>query len=246
MAEGGRILGAIRDELAAYVRPGISTGTLDEIAEGEILKKGGRPSFKGYGHSDNRFPASICASINDVVVHGIPSKTMILEEGDIISIDIGMIYKGFHTDTAVTVAVGKISDLKHKLMDVTKLSLMNAIEFARSGMRVGDISAAIQTTVEDAGFSVVRDLVGHGVGRSLHEEPSIPCFGKPGTGPILKEGMVVAIEPMVNAGGWQLTTDADGWTMRTRDNSPSAHFEHTVAITASGPVVLTGNTLGVI
>jgi len=239
MAEGGHILAAIRDSLASYVRPGVSTGTLDEIAEGEIIKKGGRPSFKGYGSGNNRFPGTICASINDVVVHGIPSKGIILKEGDIISIDIGMFYKGFHTDTAITVAVGQISSEKRKLLQVTQEALLTAIALVRPGVQVGDISYAIQQTVESAGFSVVKDLVGHGVGRALHEEPAVPCFGKAGTGPSLQEGMVIAIEPMVNAGDWKLTVDDDGWTMRTQDGAPSAHFEHTVAVVAGGHRILT-------
>ncbi len=217
----------------------MTTWRLNEFAEQGITKAGGRPSFKNYGGKKNPFPAALCTSVNSVVVHGIPSREVILKSGDIVSLDIGMEYKKLYTDTAITVGVGNISEQAKKLIDVTKKSLDLGIAQARAGNRIGDISHAIQTTVETAGFSVVRDLVGHGVGYDVHEDPPVPCYGKKGTGPLLEEGMVLAIEPMVCAGEYFLNFEKDGWTISTKDGSLAAHFEHTVAITRSGAQILT-------
>lgn len=237
--EGGKILAAILRRTAAKVQPGISTAELNKYAEAEIIKAGGRPAFKGYGDPGNPFPAGLCTSINSVVVHGIPSKKGILKSGDIIKLDIGMEYKGRYTDTAVTVAVGDLSKQTQKLIDVTKQCLAEAIKQAKVGNRIGDISATIQKTAESAGFNVVRDLVGHGVGFAVHEDPAVPCYGRAGTGVILKPGMVLAIEPMVTIGDYNLQFEDDGWAISTVDGSLAAQFEHTVAITDRGPEVLT-------
>lgn len=239
IAQGGKILGAILRQVALMARPGASTGRLSEFAESQIKKAGGTPSFIGYGDKKNPFPAGLCASINDVVVHGLPSRKIILKEGDIIGLDIGMRYKGLFTDTALTVGVGQISGAALKLINATKLALDRAVAQARAGNRIGDISHAMQATVEAAGFNVVRDLVGHGVGYAVHEDPAVPCFGRPGSGEKLEAGMVLAIEPMVVQGGYQVDFDSDGWTIRTRDGGLAAHFEHTVAITESGARILT-------
>jgi methionyl aminopeptidase len=239
IAEGGKILHEILMQTAGLVRPGISTWELNEYAEKKIYECGGVPSFKGYGQKKNPFPAALCTSINSVVVHGIPSKEAILKSGDIISLDIGMKYKNLFTDTAITTGVGHISTVAEKLIAVTKKSLENAIKQARPGNLIGDISWATQKTVEDAAFSVVRDLVGHGVGYEVHEDPAVPCFGKAGQGPLLKEGMVIAIEPMVCEGEYFLNYDRDGWTISTKDGSLAAHFEHTIAITKDNPRILT-------
>ncbi|MEK7161850.1 MAG: type I methionyl aminopeptidase [Patescibacteria group bacterium] len=239
IAEGGVILHDILLQTAAMVKPGVTTGDLNEFAEKLIYQAGGRPSFKNYGPKQNPFPAGLCTSINDVVVHGIPSQDTILKTGDIVGLDIGMEYKELYTDHAVTVAVGEISETAKKLMDTTKKCLNLAIKEAGPGKKTGDIGYNIQKTAEDAGFSAVRDLVGHGVGYDVHEDPAVPCFGKKNTGELLKPGMVIAIEPMLTTGEYFITSDPDGWTIRTADGGLSAHFEHTIAITENGARILT-------
>lgn len=234
LREAGRIVARCLEILAEAIRPGITTGELDAIAEAFIRKSGGIPTFKGYFG----YPASICTSPNDVVVHGIPGPR-VLKEGDIVSIDVGVTYKGFVGDAACTWPVGRVSEAARKLLRVTEEALHAGIAQARPGNRLGDISHAVQAHVEAHGFSVVRDYVGHGVGRRMHEEPQVPNFGPPGKGPVLAAGMVLAIEPMVNAGGCEVYTDRDNWTVRTRDGKLSAHFEHSVAITENGPEILT-------
>ena len=222
--------------LGKYIKPGIKTSELNSIAEDFILKNGARPAFKGY----KGYPATICTSINEEVVHGIPSDRK-LKEGDIISVDIGTYRNGYYGDVAFTFPVGEVDDEKKRLMDVTRESLYKGIEKAAPGNRLSDISHAIQSYVEANGFSVVRSLVGHGIGRNLHESPEVPNYGAPGMGPELKPGMCLAIEPMVNAGMYEVYTLDDGWTVVTLDGRPSAHFEHTVAITENGPVILTAD-----
>jgi methionyl aminopeptidase len=216
------------------VGPGISTRELDRIAEDRIRALGGVPSFLGY----RGYPASLCVSVTDEVVHGIPGRRR-LREGEIVSLDLGALVEGFHGDLAVTVPVGKISPDSTRLLQVTAQALEEGIRAVRPGRHLGDVGAAIQRYVERHGFSVVRDFAGHGVGRSLHEEPQIPNFGRPGNGAVLRAGMTLAIEPMVNLGGPEVTVDPDGWTVRTKDHKASAHFEHTVAVTESGADVLT-------
>jgi methionyl aminopeptidase len=236
MAVGGKILGATIDTLRAAVRPGISTGELDRIAEEFIRShEGAVPAFKGL----YEFPGSICASVNQEIVHGIPSKKRVLNEGDIISLDVGVGYKGFFTDSAATVPVGKVSSGTRRLLEVTQASLDAGIAAAVIGNHVGDIGAAVQAVVETAGFSVVRDLVGHGIGVQFHEDPQVPNYGKPKRREKLVPGLTIAIEPMVNIGGPATRTLADKWTIVTLDGSLSAHFEHTVAITEDGPRILT-------
>ena len=239
MRESCRIVAEVLRLLKDLIRPGVTTSELDKIAEEFIRSEGAEPAFKGYG-SDKRnlFPASLCISIDDEVVHGIPG-TRKLQEGEIVSIDVGVKKSNFYGDGAWTFHVGRIGDDKVRLMQVTEESLYKGIEKARAGNRVHDISAAVQQYVEGAGFSVVRDLVGHGVGRNLHEEPPIPNFGEAGTGPVLTKGMTLAIEPMVNFGTYRVRMDSDGWTIRTADGMPSAHFEHTVLVTDNGPEILT-------
>jgi methionyl aminopeptidase len=237
--EGGKILRDILYKTAGLVKPGVSTWELNEFAEKMIYAAGGRPSFKNYGPKKNAFPAGLCTSINDVVVHGIPSKDEILKSGDIIGLDIGMEYKGLYTDTAITVGVGDISAAAKKLLETTKKTLDAAIKQVKPGNKIGDLSFAMQSTAEAAGFSAVRDLVGHGVGYDVHEDPAVPCFGKKGSGEILKEGMVLAIEPMLCQQEFFVTVDPDGWTIRTADGGLSAHFEHTIAVTKNGARVLT-------
>lgn len=239
IAEGGQILHDILQQTAALVKPGVSTADLNEFAEKMIYQAGGRPSFKGYGDKKNPFPSGLCTSVNTVIVHGIPSPEAILKTGDIIGLDIGMEYKELYTDHAVTVAVGEISDTAKKLLETTKKCLNLAIKEAGPGKKTGDIGHVIQKTAESAGFSAVRDLVGHGVGYDVHEEPAVPCFGKKNTGDLLKPGMVIAIEPMLTSGEYFLSSDPDGWTIRTADGSLSAHFEHTIAITENGSRILT-------
>jgi len=236
MAQGGKILGETIARLRSCVRAGISTADLDAQAE-EFIRShdGATPAFKGlYG-----FPGSICTSINDEIVHGIPSKKRILKEGDVVSLDVGVGYKGFFTDSAVTVAVGKVDAKSEKLLTVTSEALEAGIAAARVGNHIGDIGAAVQEVVEGAGLSVVRDLVGHGIGVEFHEEPQVPNYGKPKRREKLVPGLTVAIEPMVNSGGAATRTLPDRWTIVTADGSRSAHFEHTVAITDDGPRVLT-------
>lgn len=239
IAEGGKLLSDILLRATKLVRPGVSTYDINEFAEQEMIKVGGRPSFVGYGSKKNPFPAGLCTSINDAVVHGIPSRQDILEEGDIIGLDIGMEYKGLFTDTAVTVGVGEISAEAEKLIKVTKQALAKAIGVAKAGNKIGDIGFVIQQTAEQNGFSTVRDLVGHGVGYAVHEDPAVPGYGKAGSGLELQEGMVIAIEPMFCQGKPEIFFDTDGWTIRTADGKFAAHFEHTLAITDKGARILT-------
>lgn len=236
MAEGGKILGATVEHLRAAVKPGMTTADLDEIAEAFIRgHEGAVPAFKGlYG-----FPGSICSSVNHEIVHGIPSRKRTLKDGDIVSIDVGVGYKGYFTDSATTVGVGRISAEAQRLLDVTQESLEAGIAAATVGNHIGDIGHAVQKVVEAAGFSVVRDLVGHGIGVEFHEEPQVPNYGKPKRREKLVPGLTIAIEPMVNLGGPATRTLSDRWTIVTVDGSLSAHFEHTVAITDDGPLVLT-------
>ncbi len=235
MRRAGRLVAETLDKLQAAVKPGMSTADLDRIAYEHITKHGGTPSFKGY----HGFPASICTSVNDEVVHGIPSKRRILEEGDIVSIDCGAIIGGWHGDAAVTVPVGHTTPEMDRLLEVTKKSLYKGIEQAVPGRHLGDVSAAIQRYVEKHGYSVVREYVGHGIGRQMHEEPQVPNWGTPGRGMLLKEGMALALEPMVNAGKADVRVLKDDWTVVTQDGEWSAHFEHTVALTGNGPEILT-------
>jgi methionyl aminopeptidase len=236
MAQGGKILGATVVALRGAVRPGISTGELDQIAEDFIRSHDGAvPAFKGLYD----FPGSICSSVNNEIVHGIPSKKRVLKNGDIVSLDVGVGYKGYFTDSATTVGVGEISPEAKRLLNVTQQSLDAGIAAATIGNHIGDIGAAVQAVVEKAGFSVVRDLVGHGIGVEFHEEPQVPNYGKPKRREKLVPGLTLAIEPMVNIGGPATRTLPDRWTIVTIDGSLSAHFEHTVAITESGPRVLT-------
>ena len=232
----GRIVAEVLQELKEQVKPGVTTLDLDRIAEAGIRKRGGQPAFKGY----RGFPATLCASVNDEIVHGIPSKRT-LQEGDIIGLDLGSIVEGYYGDSAITVAVGAVRPEVKRLVQVTEESLYRGIEQMRVGNRLSDISNAVQTHVEAAGYSVVKDFVGHGIGQALHEEPQLPNFGKPGQGPRLRAGMVLAIEPMVNMGKDGIRVLSDHWTAVTEDGSLSAHFEHTVAITETGPVILTSN-----
>ena len=241
MREAGRLVGEVLTELAAQVAPGVSTGDLDALAERRIREAGAMPAFKGY----HGYPAAICASINDEVIHGIPSGRRLLQEGDIISIDVGVSLDGYFGDSAVTLPVGQVSEEAATLLRVTEESLYKAIEAARPGNRVSDIGHAVQRHVEAFGFSVVREFVGHGIGEKMHEEPQVPNYGEPGRGPRLAEGMVLAIEPMVNAGKPAVKVLGDGWTAVTKDGSLAAHFEHTVAVTADGPRILTAREVPV-
>lgn len=234
MREAGRIVARCHQVVGEAIRPGVTTAELDRIAEEFIRRCGAIPTFKGYFG----YPASICASVNDEVVHGIPGPR-VLKEGDIVSIDIGVTYKGFVGDAAITWPVGRVSEEAARLMRVTEEALAAGIAQSRPGRRLGDISHAVQAHAEANGFSVVREYVGHGIGRQMHEEPQVPNYGLPGQGPVLAAGMVLAIEPMINAGGAEVRVDEDRWTVRTLDGSLSAHFEHTVAITRHGPQILT-------
>ncbi|NMD72385.1 type I methionyl aminopeptidase [Bacillus sp. DNRA2] len=234
MREAGRIVALTHEELKKHIRPGITTKELDVIAEQFILKQGAIPSFKGY----NGFRGSICASVNDELVHGIPGDR-VLNNGDVISIDIGAKYNGYHGDSAWTYPVGEIAEETKRLLEVTEESLFVGLKEAKPGERLSNISHAIQTYVEANGFSIVREYVGHGVGQDLHEDPQIPHYGPPNKGPRLKPGMVLAIEPMVNAGSRYVKTLADDWTVVTVDGCMCAHFEHTIAITETGYEILT-------
>ena len=234
MREAGRVASLTKAVLKDAIRPGVSSRELDALAEREIRSLGAVPSFKGlYG-----FPSTICTSFNEEIVHGIPSKRK-LEEGDIISVDLGAIIGGFHSDTAFTVGVGRIDDDSQRLIDATEESLRLAVVETRVGRRVGDIGAAVQSYAEGLGYGVVRQYVGHGIGRALHEDPSVPNYGTPGRGAQLRVGMTVAIEPMLNLGTWDTRVLDDGWTVVTSDGSHSAHFEDTIAVTENGPEVLT-------
>lgn len=236
MARAGRIIGGLFEILADRVAPGVTTREIDAFAEGFIRDHdGAEPAFKGlYG-----FPASVCASVNHEVVHGIPSPYRKLEEGDIISVDVGVKLEGWFADSAMTFPVGPIAEDTRRLLDVTRAALAAGIAQATPGNRLGDIGHAIQTVAEQAGFTVVRELVGHGIGREPHEDPQVPNFGNPGRGPLVEEGLVIAIEPMVNLGVAEVRTLPDRWTVVTADHRQSAHFEHTVAVTEAGPRILT-------
>jgi methionyl aminopeptidase len=227
------IVAEVLSKLREKVRPGVRTRELDKFAEEITEKRGAKPAFKGY----RGYPHSLCTSINEVVVHGMPSERVLIE-GDIIGLDFGVYYRGFFGDATITLPVGKVAEKAAKLIGVTEQSLYRGIEQAKEGNRLGDISAAVQAKVEAAGFSIVRDFVGHGVGKSLHEDPQIPNFGKKGRGIELKSGMILAIEPMVNEGNYKVKILPDGWTVVTEDGSLSAHFEHSVAITDNGPDIL--------
>ena len=234
MADAGAIVVQTIELVGDHIRPGVTTAELDELANEFIRSHGGVPTFKGY----RGYPAATCISPNDMVVHGIPGAQA-LRDGDIVSFDVGVTLEGFVADSAYTFAVGEISDDAQRLLDACQAALAAGIEQARAGNRIGDISAAVQRATEEAGFSVVRSLVGHGVGRAMHEEPQIPNFGLPGRGPLLQEGMTLAIEPMINAGGPEIVLADDEWSISTADGSLSAHFEHTVAVTREGPRILT-------
>jgi methionyl aminopeptidase len=241
MRAAGKLVGQVLTALAAKVAPGVTTADLDAIAEGLIVDAGAIPAFKGY----HGYPATICASVNDEVIHGIPSGQRVLQAGDVISIDVGASLGGYFGDSAVTLPVGPVSEAAATLLRVTEESLYKAIEAVRPGGRVSDVGHAVQRHVEAHGFSVVREFVGHGIGQQMHEDPQVPNYGEPGRGPRLAEGMVLAIEPMVNAGKPAVKVLADGWTAVTRDHSLSAHFEHTVAVTADGPWILTAREVPV-
>ncbi|GGC07814.1 type I methionyl aminopeptidase [Dyadobacter sediminis] len=232
--ESAQILGKAHAEVALWVKPGVTTGKLDAVAEEYIRDYGGVPSFKGF----NKFPASLCISVNEVVVHGIPGSYS-LKEGDIISIDCGVKLNGYHSDSAYTYPVGEVSKEVRNLLSTTKKSLYQGIDQASDGLRMGDVGYAIQSYVEERGYTVVRELVGHGVGRDLHEGPEVPNYGKRGKGIRLKEGMVLAIEPMINLGSKTVMQERDGWTIRTTDRKPSAHFEHTVVVRKGKAEILT-------
>lgn len=234
MAEAGTINRQALEAVASELRPGVSTAVLNGVAEDAILSRGGTPAFKGY----RGFPATLCTSVNDVVVHGIPDDRP-LRDGDIVSIDIGTFYRGYAADMARTYAVGSVPAEVQRLLDATEQSLVAGIEAAQAGRRLGDVSAAIQRVVEEAGFWVVREFVGHGIGREFHEGPEVPNFGRAGTGPVLRPGLVLAIEPMVTQRRTRVTILDDDWTAPTADGSLAAHFEHTVAITDDGPRILT-------
>ncbi|MBM7561817.1 type I methionyl aminopeptidase [Fusibacter tunisiensis] len=236
MQESGRIVALVHETVKKAIKPGITTGELDAIAEAVIRENGAIPSFKGYGG----FPGSICASINDQVIHGIPGET-ILREGDIISIDVGALKNGYHGDAARTHPVGQVSEAAAELIKVTEESFFEGLKYCRKGYRLSDISNAIQTYSEDRGYGVVRDFVGHGVGRELHEDPPIPNYGPAGRGPRLVPGMVLAIEPMINQGDWKVKVLDDEWTVVTLDGLLSAHYEHTVVITDEDPILLTNS-----
>ncbi len=235
MAAAGRVQARALQMVMASARPGLTTGELDETVEKFIRSQGGKPTFKGY----RGYPASICTSVNDMVVHGIPGPQK-LEKGDLLSVDIGVTLDGWVADAAVTIPIGgEVDPVSERLLETTRQALFDAVEQCRPGNRLGDVSNAVQTTVEGAGFSVIRELIGHGVGREMHEEPQVPNFGEPGTGPKLKPGMVIAVEPMVNVGGPEIRMGDDGWAVYARDGSMTAHFEFTVAVTEDEPQILT-------
>lgn len=237
MRRANIIVAEVLQELRKHVAPGVTTLELDAIAEESTLKKKAVPAFKGYNVAGRVYPRCLCASVNDEIVHGIPSNR-VLREGDIIGLDYGVIYEGFYGDSAITVGVGHVSGEAQRLMDVTEQSLYRGIEELVDGKRLGDLGAVVQRIAEGAGYSVVRAFVGHGIGKKLHEEPPVPNYGEPDRGLRLKEGMVLAIEPMVNAGSYEVEIKEDGWTAVTKDGSLAAHFEHSVAITKNGPYIL--------
>jgi len=234
MRDAGRIVAEVLQVLVERLRPGLIEKELDEIVRKEFKKRKVTPVFLGY----QGYPATVCVSVNDEIVHGIPGEREIAD-GDVVSIDLGCVYKGFVADSAVTVGVGNVSAEAQRLIEVTREALARGIDAARAGARLGQIGAAIQAYVEGEGFSVVREYVGHGVGRQMHEDPQVPNYGDPESGPVLKEGMVIAIEPMVNVGDWRTKRDPDNWTVRTLDGSLSAHFEHTLAVRDGAAEVLT-------
>lgn len=234
MREAGRVVGEVLEILARTVQPGVREKDMDALVRQEFQKRGVKPTFLGY----HGYPACVCISVNDEIVHGIPSDRE-FQDGDVVSIDLGATYKGFVGDAAITVGVGRISDDAQRLIDVTRESLNRGIAAAGPGIRLGAISWAIQSYVESHGMSVVREYVGHGIGREMHEDPQVPNFGSPDQGMVIKEGMAIAIEPMVNLGDWRTKRDNDKWTVRTIDGALSAHFEHSIAITADGAEVLT-------
>ena len=234
MRKAGQLAGEALREVARHIEPGVRTRDLDQIGERFIRKRGGIPTFVGY----RGYPATICVSINEEVVHGMPGERRV-KPGDIVSIDIAATVDGYVGDNALSVVVPPVSPVAERLVDVTERSLSSAIETMRPGMRLGDVGAAVQSIVEDAGFGVVRDFVGHGIGRKMHEEPPVPNYGTPGSGLRLEPGMVLAIEPMVTEGDWKVRVLDDGWTVVTMDGSLAAHFEHTIAVTEDGPLVLT-------
>jgi len=234
MRQAGKVVASILTKLRKQIRPGMETRELDTIADKELKRMGAKSSFKGY----RGFPANLCVSVNDEIVHGIPGKR-VLREGDIVSLDFGAIFMGFQSDAAITVGVGKISPEARQLLEATENALEAGVNAARLGASLGDISAAIQKHAESKGYSVVREYTGHGIGREMHEEPQIPNFGLPGSGPVLKKGMTLALEPMLNIGDWYTRLGDDRWTVLTGDGSLSAHFEHTIAITNGEPEVFT-------
>ncbi len=234
MERANRLVHSVLREVEAAAGPGVSTGELDELAEGMILREGGVPAFKGY----RGFPATLCTSINDVIVHGIPSRSVRLREGDILSVDCGVILDGFVGDAAVTFGVGTVSGEAQRLINVTRQCLEDAVTAVSPGNRLGDVGAAVQRRAEGAGFGVVREFVGHGIGRSMHEDPQVPNYGAGGHGPVMKPGLVIAIEPMITEASWRVRVDEDGWTARTEDGKLAAHFEFSVAVTAAGHRVL--------
>jgi methionyl aminopeptidase len=238
MRKAGHVLAEVTERLTAWVEPGLSTQEIDEEVENFIRTRGAAPAFKGY----RGFPATICVSINDEVVHGIPSPRRRIKEGDIVGLDLGCIVEGYYADCALTLALGEVAPRVRELLDVTRDSLARAVAACWPGRRLSDISHAVQQHVEAHGFAVVRQFVGHGIGRDLHEDPQVPNFGEPGRGPQLKPGMVLAIEPMVTMGSWEVRVLEDRWTAVTVDGSLAAHFEHTVAVTENGPEILTRKT----
>ena len=238
MRRAGQVLAEVTERLTAWVGPGLSTQEIDEDVENFIRARGAAPAFKGY----RGFPATICVSINDEVVHGIPSPRRRIKEGDIVGLDLGCIVEGYYADCALTLAVGEVAPRVRELLDVTRDSLARAVAACWPGRRLSDVSHAVQQHVEAHGFAVVRQFVGHGIGRDLHEDPQVPNFGEPGRGPQLKPGMVLAIEPMVTMGSWEVRVLEDRWTAVTVDGSLAAHFEHTVAVTEDGPEILTRKT----
>lgn len=235
IAKASRVVALTIAFLRERVKPGVTTADLDRLAEEFIRREGASPAFKGY----RGFPATLCTSVNEEVVHGIPSSRKRLQEGDIIGVDVGAIVEGYYGDAAVTLPVGRVSEAAERLIRVTEAALTAGLAKVKVGNRLSDISHAVQAVAEAEGYSVVREFVGHGIGRNLHEDPQVPNYGKPGEGPRLKEGLVLAIEPMINVGGREVEVLSDRWTVVTRDKSLSAHFEHTVALTADGPQVLT-------
>lgn len=237
MRQSGRVLARILSELEPLVRPGIRTRDLDLYAEKRTRELGAVPAFKGY----RGYPASVCVSVNEEIIHGIPSGR-ILQEGEVVSLDFGVLFEGFFSDSALTVPVGRVSPEAQKLIGAAERAFTKGLEQMREGNRLSDISAAIQRSVESEGFSVVRQFVGHGIGRALHEEPQVPNFGTPGRGPRIRPGMTLAIEPMIALGGWEVDVLEDGWTAVTRDRTLAAHFEHTVAMTPNGPEILSERT----